>query len=121
MTTTQASSSAATIPWVVASAYGAAKAALEHLIIPLTVLLVLCGISVNAVRPGFVWSVQWTAVSHDEFDAGTAVTKEQTAEDVAGAVTFLPRPACASSPFSSLTSTGGCAHPVGPVASCRAG
>ena len=104
-TVTHVSSIAATMPWVISPAYGAAKAALEHWTTSLAVLLAPRGIRVNAVRPGFVWSRQWAGVSRDEFDAvvadrvalaqfdaGVAVTKEQTAEDVAGAVTFLASP-----------------------------
>lgn len=99
---THISSIAATMPWVVSPAYGAAKSALEHWTTSLAVLLGPRGIRVNAVRPGFVWSRQWAAVDRDEFDAvvadrvpltqfrgGAATTKEQLPADVAEAVVFL--------------------------------
>jgi 3-oxoacyl-[acyl-carrier protein] reductase len=99
---THISSIAATMPWVVSPAYGAAKSALEHWTTSLAVLLSPRGIRVNAVRPGFVWSRQWAAVDRGEFDAvvadrvplaqfdgGAAATKEQLPADVAEAVVFL--------------------------------
>lgn len=102
---THISSIAATMPWVVSPAYGAAKSALEHWTTSLAVLLAPRGIRVNAVRPGFVWSRQWAAVDRAEFDAvvadrvllaqfddGATTTKEQLPADVAEAVAFLASP-----------------------------
>ena len=99
------SSIAATMPWVISPAYGAAKAALEHWTLTLAVLLAPRGIRVNAVRPGFVWSQQWAAVDRDEFDSvvadrvplaqfvdGSARAKSQLPHDVANAVLFLASP-----------------------------
>ncbi|WP_454115597.1 SDR family NAD(P)-dependent oxidoreductase [Microbacterium lacticum] len=99
---THISSIAATMPWVVSPAYGAAKSALEHWTVTLAVLLSPRGIRVNAVRPGFVWSRQWAAVDRAEFDSvvsdrvplvqfagGTVITGEQLPTDVAEAVVFL--------------------------------
>lgn len=96
------SSIAATMPWAVSPAYGAAKAALEHWSNSLAVLLADSGVRVNLVRPGFVWSNQWQAVDRDEFDRvvrdrvplrqvdGSAPTdREQTAGSVADAVAYL--------------------------------
>ena len=96
------SSIAATMPWVISPAYGAAKAALEHWSRSLAVQLAPRGIRVNMVRPGFVWSRQWAAVDRAEFDnvvddrvllsqfdGGTATTKEQLPADVAQAVAYL--------------------------------
>ncbi|WP_281358352.1 SDR family NAD(P)-dependent oxidoreductase [Cellulomonas taurus] len=103
---THISSIAATMPWVVSPAYGAAKSALEHWTTSLAVLLGPRGIRVNAVRPGFVWSRQWAAVDRGEFDAvvadrvplaqfdqGETVSREQLPTDVAEAVVFLASPA----------------------------
>ncbi|AZQ32383.1 SDR family oxidoreductase [Streptomyces cyaneochromogenes] len=102
------SSIAATMPWVVSPAYGAAKAALEHWTVSLAVLLADRGVRVNLVRPGFVWSRQWQLVDRAEFEAvvrdrvplrqvtGTTPTdREQTADDVARSVAFLCSPAAA--------------------------
>lgn len=91
------SSIAATVPWAVCPAYGAAKAALEHWSSSLAVQLAPRGIRVNLVRPGFVWSPQWAAVDRGEFDRVVADrvplrrpgSAEQTAEDVAAAVRYL--------------------------------
>jgi NAD(P)-dependent dehydrogenase (short-subunit alcohol dehydrogenase family) len=93
------SSIAANMPWAVSPAYGAAKAALEHWSSTLAVALAPDGVRVNLVRPGFVWSRQWQDVSRAEFDDVVAdrvpLRREQTAEDVAAAVTFLCSPAAA--------------------------
>jgi 3-oxoacyl-[acyl-carrier protein] reductase len=102
------SSIAATMPWVVAPAYGAAKAALEHWSTSLAVLLADRGIRVNLVRPGFVWSRQWQLVDRAEFESvvrdrvplrqvsgATPTDREQTADDVANAITYLCSPAAA--------------------------
>jgi len=62
------SSIAATMPWVVSPAYGAAKAALEHWSGSLATHLADRGIRVNGVRPGFVWSEQWASIDREEFD-----------------------------------------------------
>jgi 3-oxoacyl-[acyl-carrier protein] reductase len=96
------SSIAATMPWIVSPAYGAAKAALEHWSRSLAVLLADRGIRVNMVRPGFVLSAQWGEVTRTEFDQvvadrvilqqfqdGNTITKEQLASDVARSVAFL--------------------------------
>jgi len=96
------SSIAATMPWVISPAYGAAKAALEHWSRSLAVQLAPRGIRVNMVRPGFVWSRQWAAVDRAEFDnvvadrvllsqfdGGTATTKEQLPADVAQTIAYL--------------------------------
>jgi 3-oxoacyl-[acyl-carrier protein] reductase len=99
------SSIAATMPWAISPAYGAAKAGLEHWSNSLAVLLADRGVRVNLVRPGFVWSDQWAAVDRDEFDrvvadrvplrqAGAA-GREQTADDIAKAVAYLCSPAAA--------------------------
>ena len=63
------SSIAATMPWVVSPALGAAEAALEHWSTSLAVQLGPASIRVNLVRPGFVGSDQWAAVDRAEFDA----------------------------------------------------
>lgn len=99
---THISSIAANIPWVVSPAYGASKASLEHWTTSLAVLLAPRGIRVNAVRPGFVWSRQWAAVTKDEFDAVVEnrvilaqyvnekrSSKEQLATDVGESIAFL--------------------------------
>jgi NAD(P)-dependent dehydrogenase (short-subunit alcohol dehydrogenase family) len=96
------SSIAATMPWTVSPAYGAAKAALEHWSTSLAVLLAGDGIRVNLVRPGFVWSRQWQLVDRAEFEsvvrdrvplrqltAAGRTDREQTATDVAEAVAYL--------------------------------
>lgn len=96
------SSIAATMPWVVSPAYGAAKAALEHWSTSLAVLLAGNGIRVNLVRPGFVWSRQWQLVDRAEFEsvvrdriplrqmgASGRTDREQTADDVAETVAYL--------------------------------
>lgn len=96
------SSIAATMPWVVSPAYGAAKAALEHWSRSLAVQLAPRGVRVNLVRPGFVWSRQWAAVTRAEFDEVVAdrvplqqfgdaavMSKEQHPSDVARAVAYL--------------------------------
>jgi len=103
------SSIAATMPWAVSPAYGAAKAGLEHWSGSLAVLLADRGVRVNLVRPGFVWSDQWAAVDRAEFervvadrvplrraDSATPTGREQTAYDVAAAVAFLCSPAAAA-------------------------
>lgn len=91
------SSIAAAMPWAVCPAYGAAKAALEHWSGSLAVLLAGRGVRVNLVRPGFVWSRQWAAIDHDEFERVVAdrvpLREEQTAADVAASVAFLCSPA----------------------------
>jgi len=100
------SSIAATMPWTVSPAYGAAKAALEHWSLSLAVLLAEDGIRVNLVRPGFVWSRQWQLVDRDEFESlardrvplrqvsGPArASREQSGTDVADAIAYL----CSSS------------------------
>jgi 3-oxoacyl-[acyl-carrier protein] reductase len=102
---THISSIAATMPWVVSPAYGAAKSALEHWTMTLAVLLAPRGIRVNGVRPGFVWSRQWQAVDRAEFDSvvadrvplvqfadNGATTREQLPSDVSDAVAFLASP-----------------------------
>ncbi|MGH3691050.1 MAG: SDR family NAD(P)-dependent oxidoreductase [Microbacterium sp.] len=99
---THVSSIAATMPWIVSPAYGAAKSALEHWTVTLAVLLAPRGIRVNGVRPGFVWSRQWAAVDRAEFDSVVAdrvplvqfddegvTTREQLPADVAEAIVFL--------------------------------
>lgn len=96
------SSIAATMPWAVSPAYGAAKAALEHWSSSLAVVLADRGIRVNLVRPGFVWSRQWQLVDRAEFEsvvrdrvplrqvaATTPTDREQTAETVADTIAFL--------------------------------
>lgn len=96
------SSIAATMPWAISPAYGAAKAALEHWSGSLAVLLAPKGIRVNLVRPGFVWTRQWTKIDRAEFvqvvqdrvplrqaQPTAATDREQTAADVAAAVAFL--------------------------------
>lgn len=106
-TITQVSSIAATMPWVVSPAYGAAKAGLEHWMSSLAVMLAPRGVRVNGVRPGFVYSRQWASVSREEFDAVVAdrvplaqidqhsapASREQLPQDVADAVAFLASPA----------------------------
>jgi 3-oxoacyl-[acyl-carrier protein] reductase len=93
------SSIAASMPWAVSPAYGAAKAALEHWSRTLAVALAPKGVRVNLVRPGFVWSRQWQDISRAEFDEVVAdrvpLLREQTAEDIASAVAFLCSPAAA--------------------------
>lgn len=99
------SSIAAAMPWAVSPAYGAAKAALEHWSTTLAVQLADRAVRVNMVRPGFVWSRQWAAVSREEFDhvvadrvplrqagAATPAGREQTPEDIAAVVAFLCSP-----------------------------
>jgi 3-oxoacyl-[acyl-carrier protein] reductase len=99
------SSIAAAMPWAVSPAYGAAKAALEHWSRTLAVQLADRAVRVNCVRPGFVWSPQWSAVDRAEFervvtdrvplrqaDSGTPASREQTPECVAAAVAFLCSP-----------------------------
>lgn len=96
------SSIAADLPWEISPAYGAAKAALEHWSRTLAAQLATSGVRVNVVRPGFVWSAQWAAITHDEFTTITADriplaqtpdgTREQHASDVADTVAFLTGP-----------------------------
>ncbi|AJE80964.1 MULTISPECIES: SDR family NAD(P)-dependent oxidoreductase [Streptomyces] len=118
----QVSSIAATMPWVVSPAYGAAKAALEHWNDSLAVLLADRGIRANLVRPGFVWSRQWQLVDRAEFEevvrdrvplrqvTGTTPTdREQTADDVAQAVSFLCSPAAAHLTGQAINVDGGAA------------
>ncbi|GAB1691163.1 SDR family NAD(P)-dependent oxidoreductase [Krasilnikovia sp. M28-CT-15] len=116
------SSIAATMPWAVSPAYGAAKAALEHWSSSLAVLLADRGVRVNLVRPGFVWSSQWQLVDRDEFEsvvrdrvplrqvAGrTPTDREQTAEDVGAAVAFLCSAAAAHVTGQAINVDGGAA------------
>ncbi|MGB2566998.1 SDR family NAD(P)-dependent oxidoreductase [Micromonospora citrea] len=98
------SSIAATMPWAVSPAYGAAKAALEHWTTSLAVVLADQGVRANGVRPGFVWSPQWRAVDRAEFDRVAedrvplrqpAADRAQRPADVADAVAYLCSPAAA--------------------------
>lgn len=98
------SSIAAAMPWTVSPAYGAAKAALEHWSRTLAVQLADRAVRVNCVRPGFVWSPQWSAVDRAEFErvvtdrvplrqaADTQTGREQTPESIAATVAFLCSP-----------------------------
>jgi 3-oxoacyl-[acyl-carrier protein] reductase len=114
------SSIAATMPWAVSPAYGAAKAGLEHWSNSLAALLADRGVRVNLVRPGFVWSDQWSAVDRDEFervvadrvplrraDSATPTGREQTADDVAVAVAYLCSPAAAQVTGQAINIDGG--------------
>lgn len=112
------SSIAATMPWAVSPAYGAAKAALEHWSNTLAVQLADRCVRVNLVRPGFVWSRQWAAVDRAEFDEVVqdrvplrqpAAGPEQTADDVAASVTFLCSPAAAHVTGQAINVDGGAA------------
>ena len=101
------SSIAASMPWAVSPAYGAAKAGLEHWSSSLTVLLADRGIRVNLVRPAFVYSRQWDDVDRPEFEHvaedrvplrqidpnGQDTGREQSPQDVADAVVYLCSPA----------------------------
>ncbi|MEV0610209.1 SDR family oxidoreductase [Polymorphospora rubra] len=99
------SSIAATMPWTVSPAYGAAKAALEHWSTTLAVLMAEQGVRVNLVRPAFVWGRQWSLTEREEFEQlvrdrvplrqvspAAPTDREQTVEDVAAAVAFLCSP-----------------------------
>lgn len=99
------SSIAAAMPWVISPAYGAAKAALEHWSRTLAVQLAESAVRVNCVRPGFVWSPQWSAVDRDEFERvvtdrvplrqvgdDTNTAREQTPKSIATVVAFLCSP-----------------------------
>jgi 3-oxoacyl-[acyl-carrier protein] reductase len=111
------SSIAATMPWAISPAYGAAKAGLEHWSNSLAVLLAGRGVRVNLVRPGFVWSDQWAAVDRDEFDRvvadrvplrqADAASREQTADDIAKAVAYLCSPAAAQVTGQAINVDGG--------------
>lgn len=116
------SSIAATMPWVISPAYGAAKAALEHWSGSLAVLLAERGVRVNSVRPGFVWSKQWQLVDREKFasvvrdrvplrqTASSAPTdREQTAADVAAAIAYLCSPASAHVTGQAINVDGGAA------------
>lgn len=116
------SSIAATMPWAVSPAYGAAKAGLEHWNSSLAVLLAERGIRANLVRPGFVWSRQWQLVDRAEFTDvvrdrvplrqvdGTASTdREQTPGDIAAAVSYLCSPAAAHVTGQAINIDGGAA------------
>jgi 3-oxoacyl-[acyl-carrier protein] reductase len=112
------SSIAATMPWAVSPAYGAAKAALEHWSNTLAVQLAHRCVRVNIVRPGFVWSRQWAAVDRVEFDAVVhdrvplrqpAAGPEQSAEDVAASVAFLCSSAAAHVTGQAINVDGGAA------------
>lgn len=116
------SSIAATMPWVVSPAYGAAKAALEHWNHSLAVLLADRGVRVNLVRPGFVWSRQWQLIDRAEFEevvrdrvplrqvtGKTPTDREQTADDVAQAVSFLCSSAAAHITGQAINVDGGAA------------
>jgi 3-oxoacyl-[acyl-carrier protein] reductase len=116
------SSIAATMPWAISPAYGAAKAGLEHWSNSLAVLLADRGVRVNLVRPGFVWSDQWAAVDRDEFervvadrvplrraDSTTPGAREQTGDDVAAAVAYLCSPAAAQVTGQAINIDGGAA------------
>lgn len=114
------SSIAAALPWEVSPAYGAAKAALEHWSASLAVHLADRGVRVNLVRPGFVWSRQWSAIDRAEFDrvvndrvplrqhrpAGPT-DREQCAADVAASVGFLCSPAAAQVTGQAINVDGG--------------
>lgn len=112
------SSIAATMPWAVSPAYGAAKAALEHWSSSLAVLLAGRGIRVNLVRPGFVWSEQWRSVDRAEFDRvaddrvllrAPGSGRAQRAADIAESVTFLCSPAAAHVTGQAINVDGGAA------------
>jgi NAD(P)-dependent dehydrogenase (short-subunit alcohol dehydrogenase family) len=75
-------------------AYGAAKAATIHWTRSVALALAPRGIRVNAVAPGFIYTRLWSQIVPKEmFDmmVGTAVplASEQTADDIAAAISFL--------------------------------
>lgn len=94
------SSIAADLPWQISPAYGAAKAAMEHWSTTLATQLAKDAIRVNIVRPGFVWSAQWSRVTPQDFQQvaqdrvplappSPEQTRAQRPEDVADAIAYL--------------------------------
>lgn len=111
------SSIAADMPWPACPPYGAAKAALEHWTRTLAALQAPRGIRANLVRPGFVWSRQWSQrVTREEFEhvARDRVPLRarqghpgQDASEVAAAVAYLCSPAAAQTTGQAVDVDGG--------------